>query len=346
MTLRPNAGAPSAGAHFDGRSLATSGRRPLRVAVYAFPHVHPSLLAFPLRVFRDAQALDPTAGVALEVFATSPGWISLDAIDPLQLQVRHGLEALTDADVVIFPSWPGPDAGVPEALAAAMCAAHARGARIVGLCLGVFPLARMGMLDGCAATVIREYVSDFRRQFPRVHLRANVLYVTDGRVTTSAGRAAAMDCCLSLVEELCGAGLANRIADRLVTSPVRYGDAAQVDHVHALTPNLDRRVLQLADWARSRLREPMQLEVMARRANMSTRSFTRHFRKLLGASPKAWLLHERLSYAKLLLQDDRLSVKAVADAAGFATVAAFRKQFTSMFGVSPSRYKGSAGMLR
>lgn len=298
-------------------------------------------MTFPLRIFREAQALEPSANITLEVFSTATGWITLEAIDPLQLRVRHGLEALARADLVIFPSWPGPDAEVPAALADATRDAHTRGARIVGLCLGVFAVARMGFLDGRAATVMHEYASDFAKAFPLVPLRPNVLYVTDGRITTSAGRAAAMDCCLSIVEELCGADLVNRIADRLVTAPVRYGDAAQTGRARAPLRDSDRRVLQLADWMRSRLREPIRVDVLALRANMSARSFTRHFRRLMGTSPKVWLMRERLNFARSLLQEGHLSVKAVADAAGFATTAALRKQFTAAFRTSPSRYRDS-----
>ena len=55
----------------------------------------------------------------------------------------------------------------------------------------------------------------------------NVLYVDDGDIMTSAGRAAGLDLCLHIVRRDHGTEVANRVAQRLVIAPHREGGQAQ-----------------------------------------------------------------------------------------------------------------------
>ena len=64
-------------------------------------------------------------------------------------------------------------------------------------------------------------------RYPRVRLDQEVLYVDDGDILTSAGTAAAIDCCLHLLRSDHGAEIANRIARRMVVAPQRDGGQAQ-----------------------------------------------------------------------------------------------------------------------
>ncbi|WP_431835042.1 DJ-1/PfpI family protein [Klebsiella quasipneumoniae] len=59
----------------------------------------------------------------------------------------------------MVPGWRGIDAPVPEALCAALAAAHARGCRIISICSGVFVLAAAGLLNGRQATTHWRYTA-------------------------------------------------------------------------------------------------------------------------------------------------------------------------------------------
>src|SRR5262249_60095865 len=105
---------------------------------------------------------------------------------------RHGP---ADADIVIVPAWRDPDEAPPDVLVDAVRAVAARGAQLVGLCLGAYVLAAAGLLDGRPATTHWAWAADFARRFPDVKVDPQVLYVDDGDILTSAGTAAGLDCC-------------------------------------------------------------------------------------------------------------------------------------------------------
>ncbi|MGL6047669.1 MAG: DJ-1/PfpI family protein, partial [Vogesella sp.] len=107
------------------------------------------------------------------------------------------------------------------ALLQALRDAHARGAVVMGLCLGAYVLAQAGLLDGLAATTHWAFADDFAARFPAVQVAPDSLYLDDGRVLTSAGTAAALDCCLHLLRQQCGAAAAGQVARYLVTPPHR-----------------------------------------------------------------------------------------------------------------------------
>ena len=115
-----------------------------RIAVIAFDRISPFHLSVPCVVFGDRHPGAPA--FELLVCAGEPGPLTTTA--GFGISVSHGLEALTNADIVIVPSWRDPNEAAPPALVAALRAAHLRGAQIVGLCLGAYILAAAGLLDG------------------------------------------------------------------------------------------------------------------------------------------------------------------------------------------------------
>jgi AraC family transcriptional activator FtrA len=68
--------------------------------------------------------------------------------------------------------------------------AHARGARLLSICSGVFVLAAAGLLDGKQATTHWRYTGELQRRHPLVRVNPNVLYVDEGQILSSAGSAA------------------------------------------------------------------------------------------------------------------------------------------------------------
>jgi transcriptional regulator GlxA family with amidase domain len=81
------------------------------------------------------------------------------------------------------------------------------------------------------------------------------------------------------------------------------------------------------------------VEVLARRALMSSRSFARRFRATTGTTPHAWLLSRRLAAAEALLEDSDAPVEEIARLVGFGTAAGLREQFARRRGVSPRAYR-------
>ncbi len=266
----------------------------------------------------------------------------VESSNGVTLQAPYGLEALDDADIVIVPWW-GRLAGQapPARLIAALRTAHARGARIVGLCGGAFVLAEAGLLDGKRATTHWRYAGDLAAAYSRVRVEPQVLYVDEGDVLTSAGTAAAIDLCLHLLRSLDGAEVANAVARRMVVPPHRSGGQAQYVDVPVPDPGTDDGLATAMRWALEHLDGPLGVEDLAERAVMSRRTFTRQFRQRTGTSALQWLLQQRTILAQRLLETTDLPVEVVARRSGFGSAVTLRGHFQRTLGTSPRDYRAT-----
>lgn len=264
------------------------------------------------------------------------------AMGGIQVLADGGMEWLEQARTIIIPGWRDRGAAVPEALISALRQAHARGARLVSICSGVFVLAATGLLDGRGATTHWRYTAELAGRFPQIRVDPDVLYVDSGQVITSAGSAAGIDACLHLVARDFGTQVANSVARRLVTSPQRSGGQAQfIPAPVSRAPRNDlSRVMQ---WARERLHTPLEVRDLASEAAMSERTFLRRFTEATGRPPKAWLQHERLGRARELLESTEQNTDQIAARCGYRSVESFRVAFRSVVGVPPSVYRERFG---
>jgi transcriptional regulator GlxA family with amidase domain len=310
--------------------------RAIRVAVVTFDRISPFHLAVPCVVFGDRHP-----GVPVFDFRVCALDSRLRTTGGFSIEVTRGLHALRRADVVIVPSWRDPDERPPQELSSALVAAHRRGARIVGLCLGAYALAEAGLLDGRRATTHWSVADDFARRYPQVQVDRDVLYVDEGDVVTSAGTAAGLDCCLHLLRQLHGADVANRVARRLVVAPHRTGGQAQFIEQPIPARTADSRLAGLIDHVCSSLASPHSVDSMAEQALMSRRTFTRHFRQLTGTTPAKWLTAQRLALAQRLLEATDHPIDRVAELVGMGSSTSLRQHFRSSLGVSPAAWRKS-----
>lgn len=306
------------------------------VAIVAFDRISPFHLAVPCAVFEDRSRYG-LPRFNLRVCASERGKLRTGA--GFAIETRHGLTALRDAGLVIVPSWRDADERPPEPLLKALRAAHARGACVIGLCLGAYVLAEAGLLDGRPATTHWYWSQHFARRFPQVKVQTDVLYADDGDILTSAGTAAGIDCCLHLLRRQHGAEVAQRVARTLVVAPHRQGGQAQYIEQPLPDSPQDERLAGVLTWALEHLDQPHSLDALAARALMSRRTFTRHFRQTTGTTVHQWLLNQRLTRAQRLLESTGLSLDAIAGQTGFGSAVSLRQRFVSVLGTTPSAYR-------
>jgi transcriptional regulator GlxA family with amidase domain len=312
-------------------------RKPI-VAAIAFDGIRPFHLSVPCLVFGEDRTTEGLPAIDFRVCAPEANTL-LRTESGLGLMAPYDLGGLEGADLVIMPSWLNKEAPVPAALTAALRAAHAAGALVVGLCLGAFPLAAAGLLDGREATTHWLATDHLAQCYPAIIVRPDQLYVDTGDIITSAGVAASLDCCLHIVRRLYGADAAQRLARRIVLSPHRQGGQAQfIEAPVAAAPATDA-LAQALDRVLADLGRAHELDSVADLARMSRRTFTRKFHKRTGLSFARWLSAQRLLKAQELLETTGRSIDDIADLSGFGTATSMRQHFAAALHTSPARYR-------
>ncbi|MFF4924403.1 MULTISPECIES: GlxA family transcriptional regulator [unclassified Kitasatospora] len=308
-------------------------RPPHRVVVLALDGVYPFELGIPNRVFPGV----PGAYEVVTCAATEDRTVATSA--DFTITVGHGPEALESADTVVIPPYAlhRATADLPEPERAALARIRP-GTRIVSICTGAFALAAAGLLDGRPATTHWALAPAFRRMYPRVALDADVLFVDDGDILTSAGAASGLDVCLHLVRSDHGSAVANQVARQCVVPPWREGGQAQYIE-QPVPPEGTNGTAATQAWALQHLDRPLALRELAAHARMSPRTFARRFQDETGTSPGRWLIQQRLHRARHLLETSDLPVDRIATEIGFATGASLRQHLHAAIGVSPQTYR-------
>lgn len=258
----------------------------------------------------------------------------------VQIVPERGLDGLAAADLVAVPAAQaaaGPQPYPPQALAA-LRAAVVAGSTILTVCTGAFIAGAAGLLDGRRCTTHWAHADELARMYPTAKVDRNVLFVDDGNLITSAGTAAGIDACLHLVRRELGSRITNIIARRMVVPPQRDGGQRQYISqpvpVHC-SPGFGPQL----DWILANLDKPYSVAIMARRANMSERTFARRFVEETGTTPMQWVTDQRVLYARRLLEETDLDVDRIADRSGFGTATLLRHHFRRLVGVTPSDYR-------
>jgi len=305
------------------------------VAIVAVDGFSPFHYAVPCILFGDTVSGETRFKVT--ICAEKPGLLT--SKDGFALNATQDFSAIGKADIVVVPYWQHVLERPPQALLDSLVQAKKRGAAIVGLCLGAFVLGYAGILDGKRAATHWEFERQFQSLFPKVQLDINALYVDDDHIITSAGTAAALDCCLYIIRQRFGSVVANQIARRMIVPPHREGGQAQFIAQPVPKDTRDARINCLIDYLQQHIAQPHNHDSLAAIVSMSRRTLTRHFTHATGMSVADWLSAERLRRSQILLESGNLPIESVAAEVGFASAVTYRQQFKARFGVSPMEWR-------
>src|SRR4051812_16622874 len=131
--------------------------------------------------------------------------------------ISNDLSGAADADLIAVPAHAIDT--IDERVLQVIRDAEARGAWVLSVCSGAFTLAAAGILEGRRATTHWMHTDLLAARYPGTTVDADVLFVEDGNVVTSAGTAAGIDAALHIVRKELGATAANVVARRMVISP-------------------------------------------------------------------------------------------------------------------------------
>jgi len=298
--------------------------RPKKVGLIVFEHVAAADLTGPAEVFSRANT---SGGNGCESSCYNVLMLGITA-QPYRTECGIVVKPHTDLasapalDTVIIPGGTGiRNEKVTNTIANWLNHRSSTTRRIATLGTGIYPLAVTGMLDD------------------RQVVNANCLFVKDGPFYTSAGAMAGIDLSLSLIEEDYGIRVALVIARELVVSAKRSGLQEQYPETLQFQTRSVSRLSELTTWVISHLNENLSLEILAAKACLCPRHFTRRFKQEFGTSPAAFVERLRIDEAchRLSIRDN--SVEDIAVSVGFKSAATFRRAFQRRLGINPNDYR-------
>jgi transcriptional regulator GlxA family with amidase domain len=285
-------------------------------------------------------------GYEITLASSAAGAVPSDMV--MTLQATKAIDALDIPDIAVIVGHPDIDAALERnaALVGWLRSVAPKVDRLVALCSGSFFLAAAGLLEGKRAATHWSVASRMRSRFPGIDVDADAIYISGGKLWTSAGVTACLDLALALVEEDFGLDLALEVARDLVVYLKRPGGQSQFSVLLASQNTSHPGIRAVQDWILSNLHAALCIPDLARRAAMSERNFRRIFAKEVGTGPLLFIEMARLEAARRMLEGGRLSMKAIATRVGFGSEQSLRKLFLKHLSVTPHDYRARFGATR
>jgi len=125
----------------------------------------------------------------------------------LKLMPHYTFANAPEAKVVVVPAQTGSDA-MREWLRKIVGKADVT----MSVCTGAFHLAMAGLLSGKSATTHHEFLDNFEREFPDIHVKRGVRFVESEKISTAGGLTSGTDLALRVVERYFGREIAQTTA--------------------------------------------------------------------------------------------------------------------------------------
>lgn len=213
--------------------------------------------------------------------------------------------------------------------------------RVCSVCTGAFLLAAAGLLDGRRVTTHWQQAENLKAQFPQTRVSADAIHIHDGPVWTSAGISAGIDMALALISEDLGEDIGRRTAQQMVVFYHRPGGQSQFSALLELGSSQER-FADLLGWIRSNLKQRLTVDILASKAGMSPRNFSRSFRASVGMSPARAVERLRLEAARERVEGSTLPIETIAVMTGFHDPERMRRAFLREFHQPPQAVRRNA----
>ena len=323
-----------------------------QVVILAAEHCVLSTIAAPMDMFLQAGVLwnltigempDPLFEVKI---VTSNGQ-AIMAVNQVPVIPACSMHDIEEADLIIIPSqgyYFDPQNEELTERVEWLKKWYENGADLASICTGAFTLASTGLLDGRDATTHWGMAKQFKKTFPAVNLRIDLMVTDEDRLFCGGGITADLNLSLYLINKYCGREIALQSArctlvdlDRTSQLPFAVFNPEK-NHT-------DTKILKCQEWMEKNYRDNINLEMLAEKAGMSLRHFNRRFKSATGETGVKYLQLTRVEAAKMDLVNTNKSFEEISLSVGYENVSFFRRVFKRNTGVTPVVYRRMFGQL-
>lgn len=97
------------------------------------------------------------------------------------------------------------------------------------------------------------------------------------------------------------------------------------------------RITRSVEWLKNSYDQPLKVDELAERAQMSRSTFHHHFREVTSMSPLQYQKRLRLTEARRLMLGENLNAAAAAFRVGYESPSQFSREYARLFGAPPKR---------
>lgn len=115
--------------------------------------------------------------------------------------------------------------------------------------------------------------------------------------------------------------------------------AVTIDEKNLQTEPYYPTIKECLGYIQLNLDKNISVAELAKMHNMSNSTFYRSFLKIVGSSPKSYIIDKKLNRAKYLLQFSSDTIEIISDKLGYYSPFQFSRDFKKKFGVSPKHFR-------
>lgn len=130
-------------------------------------------------------------------------------------------------------------------------------------------------------------------------------------------------------------GLYNVLLGRMLKESAA-NETSPADMIH---PEIYRQLVKVRTYIEQHFGEDISLDDLAKHSGFSKAHFIRLFRDFTSYTPHQFLIHCRMEYARLRLEERIAPVKEIAEEVGYSEVSHFCRTFKKWTGFSPATYR-------
>ena len=327
-------------------SSLTGARSSHRIIVLVHDRVDFLDLAIPLEVFHIANFVvnevypERKSAYNVKIIGNTKDELVVSGCGPRILVDQPSAEFRGKVDTLIVPGGEFVDIKFDKDTIENLVNIAARSSRVASICTGAFLLAEAGLLDGKSGVTHWRACEELRKRYPQITVDDDAIFVEDGNVFSSAGSTAGIDLMLHLLQIDYGHEVATRVARNLVVFLRRRGGQSQFSEVLKMQSDETSQLAELIPWIVNNIEKDLRVDILAKRCNMSSRSFVRQFPKVTGQTPAKFVEAMRVEATKRKLEHStNMSFDEIADAVGFGSAESMRRCFQRATGVTPSYYR-------